>query len=83
MGKTIITTDNVGCRDTVEDGKNGYLVPPRDAGALAEAMKNILALSDAKIQVMGQKSREKVEREFSDGFVLPRYLELIRGLLGV
>jgi len=81
MGKMIITTESVGCRDTVEDGENGYLVPPRDAGALAEAIKRTLALSEAQIQAMGQKSREKVEREFSDGMVLPRYLELVRGIL--
>lgn len=81
MGKMIITTESVGCRDTVEDEGNGYLVPPRDAGALAEAIKKTLALSDAQIQAMGQKSREKVEREFSDGMVLPRYLELVRGIL--
>ncbi len=81
MGKMIITTDSVGCRDTVEDGKNGYLVPPRDAFALAEAMKKTLALSEAQILAMGQNSREKVEREFADGFVLPRYLGLVRGVL--
>ena len=38
MGRAIITTDVPGCRETVEDGKNGILVPPRDAVALATAM---------------------------------------------
>ncbi len=30
-GRAIVATDVPGCRDVVEDGKNGYLVPPRDA----------------------------------------------------
>lgn len=81
MGKPIITTDNVGCRDTVENGQTGFLVSPRDVVALAAAMEKMLEMTAAQIQEMGRKSREKVVREFADGFVLPRYLALIRELL--
>lgn len=81
MGKLIITTDNVGCRDTVEAGKNGFLVPPKDAAVLAEAMEKVLLLSQEKLRLMGEYSRRKVEREFADQLVLPCYLKLIRGLL--
>jgi glycosyltransferase involved in cell wall biosynthesis len=42
MGKPIITTDWRGCRDTVDPGVNGLLVPPRDAEALASAMAGFL-----------------------------------------
>ena len=42
MGRPIITTDTNGCRQTVEDGVNGFLVPVRDAGAVAEAMRRFL-----------------------------------------
>ena len=35
MGKPVITTNSVGCRDTVEDGVTGWLVRPRDVGDLA------------------------------------------------
>ena len=38
-GRPIVTTDANGCRETVEDGVNGYLVPPRDSAALAEALE--------------------------------------------
>lgn len=38
MGRSVITTDASGCRETVVDGLNGLLVPPRDASALAQAM---------------------------------------------
>ena len=81
MGKMIITTDNVGCRDTVENGENGYLVPPRDAAALALTMKKVLGHTTAEIQLMGEKSRKKAETEFADRLVLPQYLSIIHSLL--
>ena len=63
MGKPIITTDWRGCRDTVEPGVNGFLVPPRDAGALASAMERFLddpALSAS----LGSASRRLAEEKF-------------------
>lgn len=42
MGRPIITTDAPGCRETVVDGRNGYLVPIRNAPALARAMRRFL-----------------------------------------
>jgi len=38
MARPVITTDAPGCRETVIDGVNGFLVPPRDPETLAEAM---------------------------------------------
>lgn len=81
MGKPIITTDNVGCRDTVENGQNGLLVPPRSAAALADAMEKLLALSPERRTAMGLRSRQKALAEFGDDRVVPRYLDLIRDLL--
>ena len=56
MGKPIITTDVPGCRETVQEGGNGYLVPPRDALRLKEAMERFL-LNRGLIDVMGRRSR--------------------------
>jgi glycosyltransferase involved in cell wall biosynthesis len=56
MGRPVITTDVPGCRETVVDGDNGYLVPVRDAEALAEAMMALCADPD-RIAVMGARSR--------------------------
>lgn len=42
MGRPIITTNAPGCRETVEDGRNGFLVPPRDTTALSEAMLRLV-----------------------------------------
>ncbi len=63
MGRAVITTDVPGCRDTVENGINGYLVPARDATALANVMLRCLELN-APLVAMGGASRALVERQF-------------------
>lgn len=63
-GRAIITCDSVGCRETVEHGKNGWLVPPRDSQALAEKMCSFLE-SPELIEKMGQHSREMAETRFT------------------
>lgn len=77
MGKIIITTDAPGCRDTLEEGENGFFTIPRDAAALAQAILKMLALSPGQRAAFGRRSREKVEREFGDAMVLPQYLDII------
>jgi glycosyltransferase involved in cell wall biosynthesis len=63
MGRAIITTDAPGCRDTVEPGRNGFLVPVRDVHALAEAM-NALIDDRALVITMGAQSRLMAEQRF-------------------
>lgn len=77
MGKIIITTDTPGCRDTVDEGLNGFLIPPRDAGALLKAMRRVLALTHGERTEMGAQSIQKVKNEFSDEIVIPQYLALL------
>ncbi|MBC7777739.1 MAG: glycosyltransferase family 4 protein [Phycisphaerae bacterium] len=81
MEKPIITTDNVGCRDTVEEGKNGFLIPSRNVAALADTMEKAIALSLEQRAEMGRWSRQMAESEFGDQWVLPRYLALIQEVL--
>lgn len=63
MGRPIVTTDAPGCRDTVIDGVNGFLVPPRDAGALTVAMRRFID-DPALIAPMGLQSRRLAEERF-------------------
>lgn len=63
MKRPIITVDSSGCRDTVVDGVNGFLVPPRDANMLAEKMIWMIENQEKAIE-MGQKSREICEQKF-------------------
>jgi glycosyltransferase involved in cell wall biosynthesis len=75
MAKPIITTDAVGCREVVDDGINGLLVPVKDAEALARAM--IWMIENPEVcQRMGKAGREKVEREFDEQFVVEKTLNI-------
>ena len=69
LGKPLITTDNVGCRETVEDGVTGLLVPMKDADALASAMLK-LARDPALRLKMGQAGRKKMIAQFDEAIVL-------------
>jgi len=63
MGRPIITCDAPGCRETVIDGKNGYLVPVKDANKLAQAMIKFLDNPDL-VTKMGQSSYEYCSEKF-------------------
>ena len=83
MGRPIITTDAVGCRDVVDDGQNGYLCKVRDAADLAEKMERMLNLTLEQRQQMGDCGRLKMEREFDERIVIKKYLDAIRDLPAV
>jgi glycosyltransferase involved in cell wall biosynthesis len=63
MGRAIITTDAPGCRETVEQGRNGLLVPVRDADRLAAAMVELID-DRATVAAMGAQSRQMAEQRF-------------------
>ena len=77
MGKPIITTDIPGCRETVDHGKNGFLVPPCDAVALADAMSAFMDLSVEEKQTFSLHSRKKAEELFDVRHVLDEYLKIL------
>ncbi|MBR3909082.1 MAG: glycosyltransferase family 4 protein [Clostridia bacterium] len=62
-GRAIITTDATGCRETVIDGENGYLVPIKDIDALADAMIDLIETPD-KISQMADKGLQLVKQKF-------------------
>lgn len=63
LGRPVITTDCPGCRDTVVDGLNGFLVSPRDPVALADAMRHFIDRPQ-DIVAMGHESRRMAEERF-------------------
>ena len=83
MGKAVITTDAVGCRDAVEDGITGLLCQPRDAMDLAQKMRLITAMSaDARME-LGRQGRAKMIREFDERIVTKRYMNTIEPILAM
>ena len=77
MGRPIITTDAVGCREVVDDGVTGYLCKVRDAADLAEKMERMLSLSHDQSEEMGKRGRAKMKAEFDEKIVIKKYLEAI------
>lgn len=83
MGRPIITTDAVGCREVVADRVNGFLCQVRDADDLADKMEQMIGLSADERTEMGKRGREKVEREFDEQLVIDAYLRTIREICGL
>lgn len=63
MGRPVITTDAPGCRETVIDGFNGYLVPVKAVDELAQAMESFI-INPELINRMGAASRQLAEEKF-------------------
>ena len=63
MSRPIITTDAPGCRETVINGLNGFLVPIKDIGQLVEKMEKFI-LDKKLIIKMGDESRKIAERKY-------------------
>lgn len=74
MGRPIITTDAPGCRETVIDGYNGYLVPVKAVEELAAAMERFIVNPELIIE-MGKASHQLVEEKFDVDAVNQSMLE--------
>lgn len=74
MGKPIITTDNVGCREVVDEGRNGYICEVKNSRYLAEKIIQFINLSFEEKVKMGKYSRHKMENEFDEKIVLEAYM---------
>jgi glycosyltransferase involved in cell wall biosynthesis len=74
VGRPVITTDAPGCRDTVEEGVNGFLVPVGQVAPLAAAMERFIA-DPSLIETMGRASRALAERRFDVHKINEKILE--------
>lgn len=81
MSRPIITTDNVGCREVVKDGINGYLVPIKNTIALTKACEKFILLSTEEKFTMGKASRELANERFNEKKVVSAYTDLINACL--
>ncbi|MBP5713827.1 MAG: glycosyltransferase family 4 protein [Prevotella sp.] len=78
-GRPIVTTNSIGCKDTVDDGSNGFLTPPQDATALAEKLRILIEHPEIR-EEMGKNGRAKAEREFSLDDVIRKHLDIYHSL---
>lgn len=77
VGRAIITTDAPGCRETVKQGFNGFLVPVADAQALADTMQRFLVSPDLIVS-MGAAARQFVEQKYDVNAVNDSIIDAIR-----
>ena len=80
MGLPCIVTDINGSREIVEDGKNGIIVPPKDADALYQAMKRMMEDSQMR-QSMAEHARPMIASRFEQGFVQQCLLDFYEEIL--
>ncbi len=74
-GRPVITTDHLGCRETVEDGVTGLLVREQDTEDLIEKLRYFISLPYETRKGMGLAAREKVVREFDRRIVVKAYMK--------
>ena len=80
MGVPVIATDVRGCRQVVDDGVTGLLVPPRDSTRLADAVDRLVG-DPAHRAAMGAAARRKAVVEFDERDVIARTLAVYERLL--
>ena len=79
-GRAVVTTDHPGCRDAIEPGVTGLLVPTRDAKALTDAIQDLIE-NPEKRKRMGIAGRKLAEQEFTIENVTQQHLEIYLSLL--
>jgi len=79
-GRPVIATDVSGCREVVQHGVNGWLVPPNDPAALADALARLCTDGDLR-RSMGSRGRQLAEARFSDAAITEATLDLYRRAL--
>ncbi len=80
-GRAVVTTDHPGCRDAIEPGKSGLLVPVKDSTALADAIQQLV--DNPKLQYsMGRAGRALAEREFAIEKIVNAHLTIYKELDG-
>ncbi|HNA40477.1 MAG TPA: glycosyltransferase, partial [Saprospiraceae bacterium] len=77
MALPVITTDTAGCRETVAEGVNGFLVPIKNTDALAVAIEKFIKMTQGARFMMGQRSRQMVEAEFRDTVIADSILTVV------
>ncbi len=75
IGRPVVTTDSVGCRDTVIDGYNGFMIPAKDSDALASALKKLIDAPELR-QTMGRNAREFAVDKFDIKDVITVHLQV-------
>lgn len=80
VGRPIVTTNAIGCKDCVDEGVNGFKVDVGNGIDLAEALEKLI-LDHDMMQKMGKAGRKKAELEFDVNDVINKHLEIYQSVL--
>ena len=80
-GRFLITTNNPGCQETVEDNKTGYIYQGGNVDALVQTIERFLALPNEQRKTAGELGRERMIEKFSRKIVIKAYQEEINRIL--
>ena len=80
-GRFLITTDNPGCKETVEDGKTGFIYHGGRVDELVSCIERFLALNNEQRKTAGEFGRQRMEKQFSRQIVIDAYKEEITRIL--
>lgn len=81
MRKPLITTNMPGCKETVDDGINGFICQPRNIQSLTYCFQKFLALKPENRKEMGERGREKAENQFDIKEVIKVYESITKKYL--
>lgn len=76
MGVPIITTETAGCRETVDNGEQGFLVEAKSTRALYEGMLRMLSMDELELQIMGQKGIIKATNVFEANIIAGQVFDI-------
>ncbi len=82
LGKPVVATDGGGTNEIIEDGKTGFLVPPRDPRMLAEKLALLIENSELREQ-MGKAGRQRVQHDFSIERMVNNYIDNYRKIVSL
>ena len=80
IGRPIITTDTVGCRECIDNEQSGFLVPVKNHLKIVEYIEYFI-LNPNKLSEFGNRSRKKAETEFNIDRVITKTLDIYQELL--
>ncbi|GHU16176.1 glycosyl transferase [Spirochaetia bacterium] len=77
LSKPVITTDHRGCRETCEDGVNGFLIKVKDSKDIEEKILKFINLNNTEIQKMSKSSHDLFNRKFEQEIVFKTIMDNI------
>jgi galacturonosyltransferase len=78
IGRALIASDIHGCKETIDEGENGFTFEVKNTNHLIGQIENFLSLSQFEKELMGLHSRKKIENEFDRRTVVSMYMKKIR-----